>query len=686
MKEETKLDQVKEEIKKHLIDYAQETGRPIKKTLFNCFIPTHDDTNASMQFKGTYYKCYGCNKTYDIFSLYALDNNLDEKADFKTIKEALATKYNIPLKATYTREEVVKKPRKKDNSIDYTNYYKSAIKSVGDTDYFTSRGLTSEIIKKYNLGYDKKTGYAVLPVSKSFYLLRDTKNLTEEERKQQHRLRYDAPKGANIELFNLKNLQEADFKSVIFITESVIDALSLEVVEPKIKTIALNGVSNANRLTEEAIANNFKGYFILCLDNDENKSGQKASRDLKADLEKHGFRTYALNDISKNREDVYKGNKDINEYLLKDAEHLKNTITYFNSTLEASLLKEAKEVLEKENALSYLKAFNELTLNKELNAPLLTGIERLDKALYGGFFKKNLVILGASSGIGKTTLALQIADNIAERGQDALIFSLEMSKEELVAKSISRLMFLEDKKANGIYATAKNCLSSRQILTGYMYNANKETQELYSKAYTNYRDNYAKHIFINECNYEQDITIDLIEEKIKRHIAITDAKPFVVIDYLQIIENKQKGLTDIQAVSKIVKDLKRIARKYELTILVISAFNRTSNYQKADYTSFRDTSTIEYTADVLLSFHYSVLDGIEGEDDDITSNAKAEAKKRKTKKLVNEAMSEDIKKLTLTIIKNRNGRRKEVKFIDFYGANNYMDFRQYDYNKKKIDD
>ena len=47
---------------------------------------------------------------------------------------------------------------------------------------------------------------------------------------------------------------------------------------PNIKTIALNGVANANRLTEEAIANNFKGYFVLCLDNDENKSGQKARR------------------------------------------------------------------------------------------------------------------------------------------------------------------------------------------------------------------------------------------------------------------------------------------------------------------------------------------------------------------------------------------------------------------------
>ena len=83
-------DQVKELIKEHLKDYAEETGRPTGRKLFNCFI--HDDTNASMQFKGTYYKCYGCNKTYDIFSLYALDNNLDEKADFSRIKKDLARK------------------------------------------------------------------------------------------------------------------------------------------------------------------------------------------------------------------------------------------------------------------------------------------------------------------------------------------------------------------------------------------------------------------------------------------------------------------------------------------------------------------------------------------------------------------------------------------------------------------
>ena len=53
-------------------------------------------------------------------------------------------------------------------------------------------------------------------------------------------------------IFNEHYIKNSDFKSVVWVTESVIDALSLEVVEPKIKTIALNGIANANRLTEEA--------------------------------------------------------------------------------------------------------------------------------------------------------------------------------------------------------------------------------------------------------------------------------------------------------------------------------------------------------------------------------------------------------------------------------------------------
>ena len=678
-------DQVKEKIKKCLKQYAEETGRPTGKGLFKCFNPGHDEKKASMQFKETYYKCYGCNNTYDIFNLYAIDHNLDVKEDFNRIKKELAIKYNIDYK-TIDKEEVKEEPRreiKEEKKVDYTSYYKTCKKDVAETDYFLKRGLTEEIIEKYNLGYDKKTGYVVLPVSKSFYMLRDTKDLTEEERLKQKRPKHNIVKGAVKEVFNLDLLKEADFKSVVFITESILDALSIEAVKPGTKAIALNGTAK-EKLIDELENLDFKGYIVLALDNDENLSGQRASKELKEALEKIGLRVKVLNELGRPKEDIYKGYKDLNEFLVNDAEALENLITQYNDTLESYLKSEALKILSKENAVNYLEAFNETIADAELRTPTKTGIERLDKALNGGLFKKNLVIIGAISGLGKTTLALQIADNIARNKEDVLIFSLEMSKEELIAKSISKLMYL---KALERRYTAL-ALSTREILKGEMLKeaTNKEIQEqkeIYLEAYNDYKENIAPNIFITECNEQNEITIKEIEERIKRQIAITEKKPIVIVDYLQIIENKERGLTDIQATSKVVKDLKRLARKYKITILVISAFNRGANYTDTDYTSFRDTSTIEYTADVLITMQYSVLDKANDVGEERTSNEKLQ---KKIKKAVEEASRKDPYELTLKILKNRNGIKKNLAYVDFYGKYNYLNFREKDINGDKIED
>ena len=143
---------------------------------------------------------------------------------------------------------------------------------------------------------------------------------------------------------------------------------------------------------------------------------------------------------------------------------------------------------------------------------------------------------------------------------------------------------------------------------------------------------------------------------------------------MQIIENKERGLTDIQATAKIVKDLKRLARKYKITILVISAFNRTSNYTDASYNSFRDSSTIEYTADVLIGLQLSVLDTSNDEEE---TKAGAYKTEKKIKRKVAEAKQQEVKDVTLKIIKNRNGVDKTLSFIKFYGKNNYFDFLKF---------
>ncbi|MCL2355466.1 MAG: DnaB helicase C-terminal domain-containing protein, partial [Oscillospiraceae bacterium] len=80
--------------------------------------------------------------------------------------------------------------------------------------------------------------------------------------------------------------------------------------------------------------------------------------------------------------------------------------------------------------------FNALDFLGTVEAPAIpTGFKNLDDALDGGL-REGLYVLGAVPSLGKTTFALQIADYIAKQGRDVLIYSLEMTKIRLTARSI----------------------------------------------------------------------------------------------------------------------------------------------------------------------------------------------------------------------------------------------------------
>jgi replicative DNA helicase len=655
-------DQVIQEIKNHLKDYLEDLGINTSKP-FNCLNPQHDDKNPSMSYdpKRNIVKCFSCNSNYDIISLYALINNLDNNTDFKRIIDELALKYNIDIKSnknnTLKKESMQKYVTTKKE--DFTKYINKCKKDIDKSDYLLKRGLSEEIIKKYNIGYDVKDKMIILPISKTCYLGRYTD--------PSNTYKHHKPKGVANEIFNDKYIKQSDFKSVVWVNESIIDALSLEEINGDIKAISLNSINNANQLIQEAKDNNFKGVFMLALDTDTN--GIRASQDLKDDLEAIGIKALIFNSNSdKYNKYLDDGNviknKDINEWLLSDKEGLTKQVNELNDMLLNSLEQQAIKTYQQENVLNYLDTFNTLIKDQLLNRPLSTGIKALDDALEGGFYRKNLVILGAISSLGKTTLALQIADNVARGGNDVLIFSLEMSKEELIAKSLSRNTFL---KAYDKHYTAL-ALTTREILTGKGTNDlipnNDKIKDNYLEAYEDYKNNIASNIYITECNEDLEININTINEKIKNHIAITNNKPLVVIDYLQIIQNKEKGLTDKQVIDKIVTNLKRIARDNDITILLISAFNRASYNQESNLSSFRDSSTIEYTSDVLISLQHEKLDGVLDD----------------TKKVnTNQEQQKDERALTLKVLKNRNGRITDVKDITFYAKYNYMRFKENDY-------
>ena len=197
-----------------------------------------------------------------------------------------------------------------------------------------------------------------------------------------------------------------------------------------------------------------------------------------------------------------------------------------------------------------------------MNTPYIpTGFTALDSVLDGGFYE-GLYIIGAISSLGKTTFSIQICDNIANSGNDVLIFSLEMARSELMAKSISRLTLLDVLQNGG---DTRNAKTARGITTGSRWLKYSQTEkELVQRAVETY-GTFARNIYIHEGI--GNIGVAQIRQVVENHIRITGKKPFVLIDYLQILAPTDIRATDKQNTDKAVLELKRISRDFKIPVM-----------------------------------------------------------------------------------------------------------------------
>ena len=165
-------------------------------------------------------------------------------------------------------------------------------------------------------------------------------------------------------------------------------------------------------------------------------------------------------------------------------------------------------------------------IKESVNTPYIpTGFTRLDNVLDGGLYE-GLYIMGAITSLGKTSLALQMADQIAQAGQDVLIFSLEMARSELMAKSISRLTMINCPK--GKLGQAK---TTRGITTGKRWEKYSQAElELITSSMNHYSE-YARRIYISEGMGE--VGAQQIRETINQHLLFTGT-PGLLVDYLQL--------------------------------------------------------------------------------------------------------------------------------------------------------
>lgn len=652
-------DRAKEYLKSHATDYL--TPDKSRKG-YVCPIcgsgSGKKGTGITSKDGGEHFSCWtGCFTNADIIDILGMKAG---KTDYLDKLEAACNEAGIELDGSSggeprsNRPTVAPKPKPApEPEIDYTEYYKTCHARISETDYAQKRGLSREICDRFNLGYDPAwqspkalregkhppyTPRLIIPTSEYSYLARDT--------------RKEVPQGAEdfvkmregkVHIFNLDALK--DESQPIIIVEGEIDALSI--IEVGGNALGLGGTSNVDKLLGILEENKPRQHIIIALDNDE--AGEKNAKKLEAGLKKLGIISYRR-DLCEGitREDGSK-TKDANEALQRDREGFTAAVEAVKKSEETE-----KEKYLKTSSLANLQSFLD-GVTASANTPCIkTRFSKLDAALDGGLYE-GLYTIGAITSAGKTSLMLQICDQIAEAGTDVLIFSLEMARTELMAKTISRHTFIEAhklypdpkdaQKANGLAKTERGITDGRRYR-----NYSPEETGLIRAAVRAY-ERYAENVFISEG--VGDITASKIRETVDRHIRITGRKPVVLVDYLQILAPADVRATDKQNTDKAVLELKRISRDYKTTVIAISSLNRMSYNDEIKLSAFKESGAIEYSADCLLGYQLKGA-GTEGFNSE-------EAKKK------------DPRTMELIILKNRHGEVGERITFSYYPKFNYFE-------------
>lgn len=630
-------EQAKEHIKQGLEGYLTSKGIDTRKP-FLCLNPDHDDRNPSMSYDKRRNKahCFSCGADYDTFDLIGIEHGLTETRDIFSKAHEL---FNIEIDGASAYQKNSKSEQYTHNTdntqnTDCTAYFKECNGHISETRYPYDRGLTQETLERYLIGYDKAyskgTGGAVwealiIPTGKGSYTARNTNLKAEKE----NRIR----KQGGSPIFNLKIAMQTE--KPIFVVEGEIDALS--VIEVGGNAIALGSTANHAHLPKyiKTLEKKPEQMFLIALDNDD--KGEEAANKLLEALTAISIKAYKVN--------IAEHHKDANEALIADRG------TFESAVRSAENIEEEIKAAEREaylgtSAGSHLQEFID-GIAESVNTPYIpTGFNSLDSLLEGGLYE-GLYILGAISSLGKTTLVTQIADQIAAAGNDVLIFSLEMARSEIMAKSISRHTLLNCLDGSGDMRLPK---TTRGITTGKRYERySAEEKSLITQAIDAYSQ-YAGNIYISEGI--GDIGAGEIREYVQRHISITGKTPVVMIDYIQILAPYNERFTDKQNTDKAVLELKRISRDFKLPVIGISSFNRASYKEAVTMEAFKESGAIEYSSDVLIGLQ---LAGAGKKD----FNA-------------NEEKKQNPRRIELKILKSRNGATGDAITYEYYPLFNYF--------------
>lgn len=206
-----------------------------------------------------------------------------------------------------------------------------------------------------------------------------------------------------------------------------------------------------------------------------------------------------------------------------------------------------------------------------------SGYTDLDK-LTAGFQPADLILIAARPSMGKSSLALNIAQHVAlQEGGSVAIFSLEMSKEQIVNRILSSEMLIENMKLKTGDINAdewqKIAVASAQISEAAIY--------------------------IDDTS---DITAAEMRAKCRR-LKLKKQLDMVVIDYIQLIAGGKRTESRQQEITEISRNLKILAKDLHIPVIALSQLSRAPE-QRANHrpmlSDLRESGAIEQDADLVM--------------------------------------------------------------------------------------
>jgi replicative DNA helicase len=209
---------------------------------------------------------------------------------------------------------------------------------------------------------------------------------------------------------------------------------------------------------------------------------------------------------------------------------------------------------------------------------LATGYPGLDNET-AGLQPSELVILAARPSMGKTALALNIAENVAVRNREPVaVFSLEMSKESLLLRMLA----------------SEARVDAHKFRTGHM---GRDDWNKITRALTSLGD---APLWIDDSASSTVLEMGAKARRLKRDRGLS----LMIVDYLQLVvpTNTGRGTNRQEEVSSISRALKGLAKELKVPVVVLSQLTRAPEREerKPQLSDLRESGAIEQDADVVL--------------------------------------------------------------------------------------